>query len=216
MVLTINACFFQDMFGAGTDTTSSVLEWAMTELLRHPIVMQKLQSEVRKIVVGDRTQITEQDLSGMQYLKAVVKETLRLHPPLPLLLPRECMQDTSVMGYDIVAGTQVIINAWAIARDPSYWDQPREFQPERFMNSSIDIKGHDFQLIPFGAGRRSCPGMTFSMPIIELVLANIVHQFDWELPGGVTRESLDMTETTGLTSHRKVPLVAVACPHVRS
>ncbi|XP_061361117.1 cytochrome P450 736A117-like [Gastrolobium bilobum] len=203
-----------DMFVAGTETNLSVLEWAMTELLRHPIVMQNLQVEVRNVVSDDKTHITEEDLSGMHYLKAVVKETLRLHPPAPLLLPRESFQDTKVMDYNIDTGTQVLVNAWAIARDPSHWYQPLEFQPERFLNSSIDIKGHDFQLIPFGAGRRGCPGLTFAMVVNQLVLANLVFQFDWTLPSGeMGVQALDISEATGLASHRKFPLVAVASPY---
>lgn len=202
------------MFGAGTDTTLAVLEWAMTELLRHPKLMQKLQQEVRN-VVSQKTHITEQDLNKMDYLKAVIKETLRLHPPSPLLIPRESMQDTKIMGYDISAGTQVIVNGYAISTDSCYWDQPLEFQPERFLKSEINIKGHDFQLIPFGAGRRGCPGISFAMVVNELVLANLVHQFDWSLPSGVERDqSLDMAETTGLTIHRKCHLLAVASPHI--
>lgn len=202
-----------DMFGAGTETTSTILEWIMTELLRHPIVMQKLQGEVRN-VVRDRTHISEEDLSNMHYLKAVIKETFRLHPPITILAPRESTQNTKVMGYDIAAGTQVMVNAWAIARDPSYWDQPEEFQPERFLNSSIDVKGHDFQLLPFGAGRRACPGLTFSMVVVELVIANLVHQFNWAIPKGVVGDqTMDITETTGLSIHRKFPLIAIASPH---
>ncbi|KAE9610106.1 putative cytochrome P450 [Lupinus albus] len=148
----------------------------------------------------------------MPYLKAVIKETLRLHPPIPLLVPRETMKDINLKGYHIAAGTRVIINAWAIARDPTYWDEPEEFKPERFMDSSIDVKGNDFQLIPFGAGRRGCPGTMFAMVVNEIVLANLVHQFDWALPGGIA-ESLDMSETVGLTMHRKIPLVAFATPY---
>ena len=198
---------------AGTDTSSSILEWTMTELLRHPIVMQKLKSELKNAVSG-RTHIGEEDLSSMHYLKAVVKEGFRLHPPGPLLLPRESMKDVKVMDYDIAAGTQTLVNAWAIGRDPCYWDKAQEFKPERFLNSSIDVKGHDFELIPFGAGRRGCPGIMFAMNVIELVLANLVHQFDWEVPGGVVRDqTLDMTETTGLSSHRKFPLIAIASRH---
>ncbi|KEH17335.1 putative cytochrome P450 [Medicago truncatula] len=211
---TIIKALIMDMFGAGTDTTLAVLEWAMTELLRHPKVMEKLQQEVRN-VVSQNTHITEQDLNKMDYLKAVIKETLRLHPPSPLLIPRESMQDTKIMGYDISAGTQVIVNGYAISTDSCYWDQPLEFQPERFLKSEIDIKGHDFQLIPFGAGRRGCPGISFAMVVNELVLANLVHQFDWSLPSGVERDqSLDMAETTGLTIHRKFHLLAVASPHI--
>ncbi|XP_027357279.1 cytochrome P450 71A22-like [Abrus precatorius] len=206
---TIMKALIMDMFGAGTDTTLAVLEWAMTELLRHPTVMQKLQDEVRNMA-GNKTHITEEDLSGMAYLKAVIKETLRLHPPSPILIPRESMQETKVMGYDIASGTQVMVNAWAISIDPSNWNQPLEFQPERFLNSSIDIKGHDFQLIPFGAGRRGCPGITFAMAVNELVLANVVHQFNWALPSGAMGDqALNMSETTGLTIHRKFPLVAL-------
>lgn len=186
----------------------------MTELLRNPIVMQKLQSEVRNVVRG-KTHITEEELSTMHYLKAVIKETFRLHPPAPLLLPRESMEDTKVMGYDLASGTQIIVNAWAIGRDPSYWDQPEEFLPERFLNCLIDIKGHDFQVIPFGAGRRSCPGIMFSLTLIELVLANLVHEFNWVVPSGVVGDqTMDMAETSGLSIHRKFPLKAIAStPH---
>lgn len=199
----------QDMFAAGTDTTSTVLEWAMTELLRHPMAMQKVQDEVRS-VSGDKTHITEEDIDHMPFLKAVLKETLRLHPPVPLLVPRESMQDIKLNNYDIRGGTQVIVNAWAIARDPTYWDNPQEFQPERFLNSSVDYKGHDFQLIPFGSGRRGCPGTHFAMAVNEIVLANLVGQFDWALPEDL---ELDMSETIGLTMHRKMPLLVVASPH---
>ncbi|XP_027357277.1 cytochrome P450 71A26-like [Abrus precatorius] len=203
-----------DMFTAGTETTFSFLEWAMTELLRHPNVMHKLQDEVRNMV-GDKAQVTEEDLSNMHYLKAVIKEAFRLHPPVPLLLPRESVQDINVMGYEIASGTHKFVNAWAIARDPSCWDQPLEFQPERFLNSSIDVKGHDFQLIPFGAGRRGCPGITFSTVLNELVMANLVHQFDWTVPHGVVGDqTLDISESTGMAVHKKFPLVAIASPRI--
>ncbi|CAJ1952692.1 unnamed protein product [Sphenostylis stenocarpa] len=178
--------------------------------LETPNCDAELQGEVRN-VVSSKTRVTEEDLSSMHYMKAVVKETFRLHPPAPLLLPRESMVDTKVMGYDIAKGTQVIVNAWAIGRDPSYWEQPLEFQPERFLNSSIDLKGHDFEVIPFGAGRRGCPGITFAMNEIELVLANLVHHFNWEVPSGVQGlQTLDIAETTGLSMRRKFPLMAIA------
>ncbi|KAK2984484.1 hypothetical protein RJ640_002716 [Escallonia rubra] len=196
-----------DMFAAGADTTYTVLEWAMTELLRHPHLMSKLQTEVRAILSTEGAE-TEDAIEHMHYLKAVIKETLRLHPPVPLLLSRESTQDVKVMGYDIRAGTQVITNAWAIGRDPISWDRAEEFSPERFLESSIDFKGRNFQLIPFGAGRRGYPGVQFAVSVVELALAKIVHTFNWELPGG-RRESMDMTETTGLTVHKKDPLLAV-------
>lgn len=141
------------MFSAGTDTTFTVMEWAMTELLRQPKIMNKLQDEVRQ-VAQQNPEITEADLNQMHYLKAVIKETLRLYTPIPILVPRESMEDTRIMGYDIPAGSQVIVNAWAISRDPSLWDNPEEFQPERFLDSAIDFRGFHFELIPFGAGRR--------------------------------------------------------------
>ena len=202
------------MFAAGTDTSSTFLEWAMTELLRHPRVMNKLQKEVRGIVGSKTDVLTEDDLVAMPYLKAVIKETLRLHPPLPLLVPRLSTQDVEINGYNIKAKTQVIINAWHIGRDPKVYDKPEDFEPERFLNSEIDYKGNDFQLIPFGAGRRVCPGIQFAMAVNEIALANIVHKFDWELPGGASGEDLDTTESTGITVHRKYPLRAVAIPYL--
>ncbi|XP_018497773.2 cytochrome P450 736A117-like [Pyrus x bretschneideri] len=201
-----------DMFTAGTDTTYTALEWTMSELLRHPRVMKKLQNEVRGIV-GNKTDIIEDDLVGMHYLKAVIKETLRLHPPLPLLLPRMSTQDVKISGYDIKANTQVIVNAWQIGRDPKSYNNPEEYEPERFLNSDIDYKGTDYELIPFGAGRRGCPGIQFAVAVKEIALANLVHKFDWALPGGARGEDLDMTESTGATVQRKYPLKAVAIPY---
>lgn len=118
----------------------------------------------------------------MKYLKAVIKETLRLHPPIPLLVPRESTKDVKINGYDIAAGTRVITNAWAIHRDPATWEEPEEFHPERFLNSTIDFKGQDFKLIPFGSGRRGCPGISFAIANNELVLANLLSKFNWALP----------------------------------
>lgn len=202
----------QDIIAGGTDTTYTVLEWAMTELLRDPRAMNEAQKEARTIARGKTDIIHNKDLKKMQYLQAVIKETMRLHPPIPLLIPREAREDVKLMGYDISAGTMVITNAWAIGRDPGMWAQPEEFRPERFLNSPVDFKGHDFQLIPFGAGRRGCPGIFFAVATIELVLANLLNKFDWELPNGAKGEDLDMSECTGLTIHRKIPLLAVATP----
>lgn len=179
----------------------------MTELLRHPRAMEKLQNEVQGLA-QEKAEITEDDLPNMHYLKAVIKETLRLHPPIPLLLPREAMEDVKLLGYHIPAKTQAIINAWTIGRDPLSWDDPEEFRPERFLNSDIDVKGLNFELIPFGAGRRGCPGTAFAIVVIELALAKIVHKFNFALP----KEDLDMTECTGLTIRRKSPLLALATP----
>ncbi|XVF54583.1 hypothetical protein PTKIN_Ptkin05aG0192900 [Pterospermum kingtungense] len=201
-----------DMFAAGSDTTYTVLEWVMTELLRHPKTMKELQKEVRQIS-DNKSNISEDDLDKMNYLKAVIKETLRLHPPTPLLVPRISTKDVKIMAYDIAKGTQVLINAWAIGRDPKSWEKPEEFLPERFLNNSIDYKGHDFELIPFGSGRRICPGILFGMKLIELFLAKLVHKFDWSFPGGAKLEDLDTNETSGITTHRKYPLIAIASPY---
>ncbi|PWA40748.1 cytochrome P450 71A2 [Artemisia annua] len=197
-----------DVFSGGTDTTFSSIEWALSELIRHPKTMEKLQLEVTKIAQG-RPMITEDDMVNMHYLKAVLKETLRLHTPLPILVPHESRQDVNLMGYDIPQGTQVMINVSAIARDPLLWDEPDKFKPERFLNSSIDYKGFDFELLPFGAGRRGCPGIEFTAAINELVLANIVYKYDLALPNDGRPEELDISEIVGIVVHKKSPLLVV-------
>ncbi|KAH6809408.1 hypothetical protein C2S51_027191 [Perilla frutescens var. frutescens] len=197
-----------DILAGGTDTTSATLEWAMTEILKHPNILSNLQKEVREIL-KDRQDITDDDLEKMPYLKAVIKETLRLHPPIPLY-GRIAREEVRVMGYDVAAGTMIIINPWAIGRDPASWEAPEKFEPDRFMNSLVDYKGQDFELIPFGAGRRGCPGVGFAMASVHLVLANIVLKFEWNSPVGSNLEDLDTTEQPGTTIHRKHPLFAVA------
>ncbi|XP_073294347.1 cytochrome P450 71A8-like [Primulina huaijiensis] len=197
-----------DILAGGTDTASAALEWAMTELLRHPTVLKKLQKEVREILEGKKD-ITDNDLEKMHYLKAVIKETLRYHVPVPFLA-RVARDNTKIRGYDIASGTLVIINAWAIGRDPASWIEPEKFKPERFLNTSVDFRGQDFGLIPFGSGRRGCPGITFAMASVELVLANLMQKFNWDLPDGKKGEELDVIEHPGVTIHRKNPLFAVA------
>ncbi|CAL2261264.1 unnamed protein product [Prunus armeniaca] len=171
----------ENLAGIPIDRVSikGIILWTMTELLRHPRVMNKLQNEVRGIVGNKTDVITEDALVEMHYLKAVTKETLRLHPPLPLLFPRMSTRDVEVNGYNIKANTQVFFNAWQIGRDPKVYDKPEEYEPERFLNNGIDYKGNDFELIPYGAGRRACPGIQFAMAVNEIALANIVHKFDW-------------------------------------
>ncbi|KAH6812526.1 cytochrome P450 [Perilla frutescens var. frutescens] len=197
-----------DMFAGGTDTTHSAMEWTMTELIRNPKTMIILQDEVRE-VARSKGEVDEKDLEKMPYLKAVIKESLRLHAPAPLLLPRESTQDTKLLGYDVVAGTRVVINAWAICRDPSLWENPEEFHPKRFLDTSIDFKGLQFEFIPFGAGRRGCPGITFATATNELAIAKLVHKFNFALPKGGSEEDLDMTEVNGVTVHKKFPLLVV-------
>ncbi|PIA50862.1 hypothetical protein AQUCO_01200263v1 [Aquilegia coerulea] len=201
-----------DMFSAGTDTSLLTVVWAMTELIQQADIMKEVQMEIREIAKG-KGFITEDDLEKMHYMKMVIKETLRLHIPAPMLVPREAMQDAKIQGYDIPANTNVIINAWAIARDPLYWEDPEKFIPKRFLNSSVDYKGQDFQFIPFGAGRRACPGINFAIPDMELPLANLLYHFDWTLPNGTTIKELDVTEEFRATAYKKHPLILVAKPH---
>ena len=201
------------MFAAGTDTSSLVLELAMAELMRNPPQMAKLQGEVRKHTPEGQETVEEEDLASMPYLKAVVKETLRLHPPAPLLLPRFSMADCIVHGYYVPSGTRVIVNAWALGRDPESWENPEEFMPERFVDggsaAGVDLKGNHFHFLPFGAGRRICPGLNFGMATVEIMLANLMYCFDWQLPMGMEEKDIDMTEVFGVTVRRKEKLMLV-------
>uniref|UniRef100_A0ACD5TLR6 Uncharacterized protein n=1 Tax=Avena sativa TaxID=4498 RepID=A0ACD5TLR6_AVESA len=213
LTLDIVKALLGDMFVAGTETTYVTLEWAMSELIKNPTTMRKLQHEVRSATPTQSGDIARADtLGAAPYLKAVVKEALRLHPPAPLLLPRECMQDSTVLGYHVAKGTRVFVNAWAINRDPASWHAPEEFLPERFLESDVDFRGRHFQFIPFGAGRRICPGMQFSLATMELALANLVRMFDWELPDGMAPGELDMSDAPGLITARRVGLRLVARP----
>ncbi|RYQ80399.1 hypothetical protein Ahy_Scaffold1g106839 isoform B [Arachis hypogaea] len=191
-----------DMFVAGTDTTASTIEWAMAEMIKNPRVMAKAQAELREALRGKKT-IHETDIEDLCYLKLVVKETLRLHSPSPLLIPRECTEATNIHGYAIPIKTRVMVNVWAIARDPQYWHDSESFIPERFEDGSLDFKGNNFEYLPFGAGRRICPGMTFGVASVTLSLALLLYHFNWELPSGMKPEDVDMTELAGLAIGRK-------------
>ncbi|CAN6362568.1 unnamed protein product [Urochloa humidicola] len=195
-----------DMFTAGSDTSSTTLNWCMTELIRKPEAMAKAQAEVRKALKGKST-ITEDDVRELSYLKLLVKETLRLHPPGPLLLPRRCREACKVMGYDIPKGTVVFVNVWAICRDPKYWDDPEEFKPERFEKNNLDYKGTCYEYLPFGAGRRICPGINLGVANIDLALASLLYHFDWKLPDGIEPKDVDMREASGLIASKKTGLI---------
>ncbi|CAO2840540.1 unnamed protein product [Amaranthus hypochondriacus] len=201
-----------DMFAAGTDTTQTLIEWTIIELIRLPRAMKQVKEEIRKVVGGDNNNICEEHLEKLTYLKAVVKESLRLHPPAPLLVFHESSEDVKLNGFDVAAGTQVIINAWAIHRDPSFWEDPEEFRPERFLNNPCDFTGQYFHYIPFGAGRRICPGISFGLMTIELLIANLIYEFDWKFPSGIEAEKLDMTEAAGLTVGMRDFPMAIATP----
>ncbi|KAH7844972.1 hypothetical protein Vadar_033807 [Vaccinium darrowii] len=201
-----------DIFSVGSETSSTVVEWAMSELLKNPQQMKRAQDEVRN-VFKKKGNVVETGLHELKYLNAVVKETLRLHPSAPLLVPRESSEKCMVNGYEIPAKTRVIVNAWAIGRDPRYWTEAERFDPERFIDSEIDYKGKDFEYIPFGSGRRICPGMSFALPNMELPLAQLLYHFDWKLPNGMKHEELDMEERFGLTVRRKHDLYLIPIPY---
>uniref|UniRef100_A0A0D3GVI8 Cytochrome P450 n=1 Tax=Oryza barthii TaxID=65489 RepID=A0A0D3GVI8_9ORYZ len=199
------------MFEGGMDTTYIELEYAMAELIRKPQLMAKLQAEVRSVVPRGQEIVTEEQLGRMPYLKAVIKETLRLHLAGPLLVPHLSIAECDIEGYTIPSGTRVFVNAWALSRDPSFWENAEEFIPERFLNSiAPDYNGNNFHFLPFGSGRRICPGINFAIATIEIMLANLVYRFDWEiLADQAAKGGIDMTEAFGLTVHRKEKLLLV-------
>ncbi|KAI3676705.1 hypothetical protein L1987_86318 [Smallanthus sonchifolius] len=201
-----------DMFTAGTDTSSVTVEWVMSELMKNPRVMKKAQDELRQVFKG-RAMIHESDIQELDYLKLVIKETLRLHPPIPFLLPRECRENCEIGGYNIYVKTKVIINAWMIGRDTDYWIDAESFIPERFGDSSYNKIGTEFEYIPFGSGRRMCPGMALGLANVELPLARLLYHFDWELPNGATFEDLDMSESFGASLKRKNNLLLIPHPY---
>ncbi|CAG7905239.1 hypothetical protein IGI04_014171 [Brassica rapa subsp. trilocularis] len=201
--------FIFDLFLAGTDTNSTTVEWAMAELLRNPKTMAKAQAEMDD-VVGLNGVVQESHISDLPYLQALVKETLRLHPPGPLLGPHKAESNAEILGFLVPKNAQVLVNAWAIGRDSGIWENAERFEPERFLvGREIDLKGRDFELIPFGAGRRICPGMSLAMKTVSLILASLLHSFQWKLQNGVLPEDLDMDESFGLSLHKANPLYAV-------
>ncbi|MBA0681258.1 hypothetical protein Goari_023076 [Gossypium aridum] len=204
-----------DMFSAGSETSSITVEWTMAELLKNPGIMEKAKNEVRRVFTG-KGYVDEGSIHELKYVKAVIKESIRLHPAVPLVL-RECREDCRLDGYNIPAKFKVLVNAGAIGKDPKHWDNAETFCPERFLDNSIDFKGTDFKYIPFGAGRRICPGISFALSNIELPIANLLYHFDWKLPNGMKPEDLDMTEALGLSIRRKHELFAIPIayhPHV--
>ncbi|CAN6209377.1 unnamed protein product [Urochloa humidicola] len=208
--------FIQDIIAGGTESSAVTIEWAMSELLRRPDAMAAAAAELDR-VVGRGRWVTERDLAGLPYIDAVVKETLRLHPVGPLLVPHHAREHTVVAGYDVPAGARVLVNAWAIARDPASWpDAPGEFRPERFLSGGggVDVRGAHFELLPFGAGRRICPVVDLAMKLVAAGVANLVQGFAWRLPEGMKPEDVSMEEHVGLSTKRKVPLVAVAEPRL--
>lgn len=198
-----------DLLIGGIDTSTATIGWALAELLRNPHVMKRLQKELETIVGMDRL-VQETDLVNLEYLDMVLKETMRLHPAAPLLVPHYSMEEAKINGYDIPKGSWLMVNVWAIARNQQVWSQNAEdFYPERFIGVDIELKGKDFRLTPFGSGRRKCPGMEMGLKAVKMILAQFVHCFEWKLPIGMSTEDLDMKETAGLTVPRAEHLIAV-------
>ncbi|CAN1264945.1 Corytuberine synthase [Linum perenne] len=198
---------FLELLTAGTDTTTTTIEWAMAELLMNKEALTRVREELSR-EIGTTTTITESNTSQLPFLNACIKETLRLHPPAPFLIPHRAQETCNVMNYTIPKNSQIIINVWAISRDPSVWVDPLSFKPERFLDGSTraDFKGRDFEFLPFGSGRRMCPGLPVAVRQLPLILASLVRGFDWSLPVG---QDLDMREKFGLTLHKDQPLVLV-------
>lgn len=197
-----------DMLVTSMDTSSSVIDWTMCELFRHPKVLKRVQEEINEKVGFDRM-VEEEDLEGLEYLEMVIKESLRIHPVAPLLVPHATIEDCVIDGFHIPKKATVFVNFWAIGRDPNVWSDPEKFIPERFKGSNIDYRGRDFKLIPFGSGRRSCPGLQLGVTVVRLVVAQLVHCFDWDLPNGMLPNDLDMTEELGIVVRRAKNLIVI-------
>ncbi|XP_048325463.2 (S)-N-methylcoclaurine 3'-hydroxylase isozyme 1-like isoform X2 [Ziziphus jujuba] len=199
---------FLELFTAGTDTTTSTIEWAMAELLKNREAMKRVREELRREIKGDS--IAESNISQLPYLQACIKETLRLHPPVPFLLPRRAVESCEVMSYRIPKNSRIFVNVWAIGRDPKIWECPLAFKPERFMvGSKLDFKGHNYEFLPFGAGRRICPGLPMASKQVALVLASLIHFFDWSLSKGEDVAELEMNEKFGVTLQKEESLLAI-------
>ncbi|KAL8473007.1 hypothetical protein ACS0TY_030010 [Phlomoides rotata] len=188
------------MLLAGTDTSSVTIEWAMSALLNHPEKLEKARAEVDNLV-GDNRLVEESDLQKLPYLQNIISETMRLFPATPLLLPHEASADLKLAGYDIPRATILLVNAWAVHRDPAVWDDPTSFKPERFETGEFGPS----KLLPFGMGRRSCPGVGLAHRVVGLTIASLIQCFEWQR---VDEELVDLTEETGLTMRKKIPLEA--------
>ncbi|XP_059643246.1 geraniol 8-hydroxylase-like [Cornus florida] len=197
-----------DLLAAGTDTTSSTLEWAMAEILHNPQTLSKAKAEIEQ-VVGKGKPVEESDIARLPYLQAIIKETFRLHPAVPFLVPRKVDENVEVSGFTVPKGAQVIVNVWAIGRDPSVWANHESFMPERFLGSEVDVRGRNFELLPFGSGRRICPGMPLAIRMVHLMLGSLINLFDWKLEDGITPEDLNMEEKFGFTLQKAQPLLAI-------
>nr|QBS13816.1 Cytochrome P450 monooxygenase [Marrubium vulgare] len=199
-----------DMVVGGTETTSNTVEFALAELMNKPQILQKAQQEL-DIVVGPNNIVEESHITHLPYLYTIMKEVLRLHPALPLLVPHCPSATTNVAGYTIPQGARVFVNVWAVHRDPTIWESPLEFRPERFSDGKWDYSGNDFSYFPFGSGRRICAGTAMGERMFMYALASLLHSFDWSLGVG---EKLDLSEKFGIVLKKKEPLVVVPTPRL--
>ncbi|CAK9208507.1 unnamed protein product [Sphagnum troendelagicum] len=200
---------------AGTDASATTIEWALVELLKHPKVMKKVQDELDG-VVGDGRFVNENDIPQLKYLQAIVKETFRLHPPAPLLVPHESIESCEINGYHVPAKTRIFVNIWAIHRSLCAYENPLDFNPERFVGNEVDLKGSDFQLLPFGSGRRMCPALSLGLITVQMELAMLLHSFMWKLPIGEKPEDIDMGEVFGISTPKAIPLKVIATARLPS
>ncbi|KAL2497460.1 Flavonoid 3'-monooxygenase [Abeliophyllum distichum] len=203
----------QDLLAGGTDTSPTIVEWTFHEIMKKPHIIEKAAEELDR-VIGRERWVEENDFSKLPYIEAIIKETLRLHPVGPLLVPHFATEDCNVSGYDVSKGTTVIINVWSIGRNPKYWDAPEQYLPERFLDKKIDMLGQNFALLPFGSGRRRCPGYNLGLKIVRSTLANLLHGFNWKLPKNMKPEDVCVEEHYGLTTHPKVPLEMIIEPRL--
>ncbi|CAL5066370.1 unnamed protein product [Urochloa decumbens] len=202
-----------DLFVAGSSSTAQTVQWTLAELFRHPAVMSKARQELES-VVGSKEYPEESDMEKLPYLRAVMLEGLRMHLSGPLMMPHTAATDgAKIGGYPVPKGTQVIVNMWAIMRDPASWEKPEEFMPERFLGTDLDPRGVDARaFVPFGEGRRLCPGMHIAMWSIMTILAYVLHAFEWNLPDGMKPSDVDLTDRFRTSLHMVTPVKAVPTP----
>ncbi|KAL6004856.1 hypothetical protein ACLOJK_005412 [Asimina triloba] len=200
------------MVVGGTETTSNTVEWAIAEMMQKPETLIKVQEELAEVVGKDKV-VEESHISKLHYLEAVVKEVLRLHPALPLMVPHCPAEARVVGGYTIPKGARVFINVWAVHRDPSIWPDPNDFDPSRFLkaDSKWDFSGNDFDYFPFGSGRRICAGIAMAERMLMYAIGSLIHSFDWGLPEG---EKGDLTEKFGIVMKKAKPLIAIPTPRL--
>ncbi|CAH9100608.1 unnamed protein product [Cuscuta epithymum] len=195
-----------DILAAGTDTSAATMEWTLSLLLNHQQVLQKAQEEIDDKVGFERL-VEESDMADLPYLNCIIKEAMRMHPVGPLALPHESLKECTIASYHIPKGTMLLLNLYSIQRDPEYWDEPKRFKPERFEDFKVvtTAKENGYKWMPFGSGRRGCPGEALAWRMIGLSLASIIQCFDWDRLGS---ELIDMSEGPGLTMPKAMPLVA--------